>query len=91
MARDCRQQAVRQLNLAHCYELNPSKHRGAPRCLRALGRAEPGRGSIARKPSPISRGAVDSALIERDRRITEVAVARHSDLLVTAIHTRFLT
>jgi hypothetical protein len=40
---------------------------------------------------PISRSTVDSALIERDRRITEVAVARHSDLLVTAIHTRFLT
>ena len=44
MARDCRQQPVRQLNLAHYYELNPSKHRGAPRRLRALGmvRAEPG-------------------------------------------------
>ena len=43
MARDCRQQAVRQLNLAHCYELKPSKHGGAPRRLRALGvvRAEP--------------------------------------------------
>ena len=91
MARDSRQQAVRQLNPAHCYELKPSKHRGAPRRLRALGWSGPSRGSIARKPSPISCSAVESALIERDRRITEVAVARHSDLLVTAIDARFLT
>jgi hypothetical protein len=44
MARDCRQHAVRQLNPAHCYELNPPKRRGAPRRLGALGvvRAEPG-------------------------------------------------
>ncbi|MGH7610345.1 MAG: hypothetical protein ACREOD_10525, partial [Candidatus Dormibacteria bacterium] len=71
------------------YELNPSKQRGgAPHRLGALGWSGPSRGSIARRPAAISRScsAVDSTLIERDWRITEVAVIRHSDTLVTAIH-----
>ena len=91
MARDCRQHAVRQLNPAHCCDLNPLKHRGGPRRLGALGvvRAEPAgrsRGTLPDLAQP-----VDSALIERDRRITGVAAVRRSDLLVTAIDARFLT
>ena len=88
MARDCRQQAVRQLNPAHCYELNPSKHRGAapPR-----GWSGPSRGGDREETLADLAQPVDSALISRDRRITEVAAVRHSDLLVTAIHARFLT
>ena len=85
-ARDCRQHAVRQLNPAHCYELNPPKHRARRAASARWGWSGPSRGSIARKPSPISRSAVDSKLIERDRRNTEVAAVRHSDLLLTAIH-----
>lgn len=61
----------------------------APRRLRAGSGQGRARGSIARKPSPISR----SRSIARSSNVTGASGRgrRHSDLLVTAIHARFLT
>jgi hypothetical protein len=72
-------QAVRQLNLAHCYELKTLEAPGERHAASARWEwSGPSGASIASRPSPTSRSVADGALIERDLRITEVAVVRHS-------------
>ena len=63
MARDCRQQAVRQLNLVHCYELNSSKHRG-----RVWAAAQPPRVGMVRAEPGVDREETLADLAQRGRR-----------------------